>query len=124
VTDARATLAIYRLHRKQWEKGYAVIPIRVPYKAKEKDIGDQLAPEPEISQRSSGDDRSRRTSLPSRTSEGKTTYRKGVSSGLSTIVRHRSKVNSGVGGSKNKWWSELGGAQARDGSKGSIRVVT
>jgi RNA exonuclease 4 len=121
VTDARATLAVYRLHRKQWEKGYAVVPIRVPYKAKSKDIGDQLAPEPEISQKSSDNDGPQRTSLPSKTSKGKP---KGVSSGLSTIVRHRSKVKSGVGSSKVKWWSELGGAQARDGSKGSIRVVT
>ena len=44
--------------------------------------------------------------------------RKGVSSGLSTVVTRRGGLRSG-GGEKTKWWKVLGGA-----GKGSIRLKT
>ena len=47
--------------------------------------------------------------------------RKGVSSGLSTVVRHRTKAKGGVGGTKVKWWSELSGNKG--GSKGHISTT-
>ena len=122
MTDARATMAIYRLHRKQWEKGYAAVPIRVPQKAKTKDIGDQLVSGSKSIGAGDGSKRPTGVSLSSKTSKGITTQRKGVSSGLSTVVRHRPKVKGGVSGNKVKWWSELGGA--REGSKGRVKVIT
>jgi len=110
VTDARAAMAIYRLYRKQWEKGYAVVPIRVLQKEKTKDIGDQLVSESKSIGAGDGSEDGPRPTKLSLSSKTGTIQRKGVSSGLSTVVRHRPKVKGGVGGNKVKWWSELGGA--------------
>jgi RNA exonuclease 4 len=45
--------------------------------------------------------------------------KKGISSGLSTIVTRGGRSGSG-GGEKTKWWKELGGGLAK--SKGSIKI--
>ena len=45
--------------------------------------------------------------------------RKGVSSGLSTVVIRGSRSGSD-GGEKSKWWQELGGGSGK--SKGSMRL--
>ena len=45
--------------------------------------------------------------------------RKGISSGLSTIVTRGGRSGSG-GSEKTKWWKELGGGSAK--SKGSIKL--
>ncbi|KAI9462609.1 ribonuclease H-like domain-containing protein [Russula earlei] len=110
VTDARATMAIYRLHRSQWERGYAVIPIRSQEKVKEVSKGPR--------QRKSI--RTKSVAKISMKASLLSEKRKGVSSGLSTVIRNRRNVRGGVG-TKVKWWSQLAGT--RDGSKGHISVV-
>jgi len=114
VTDARATMAIYRHHRKQWEKGYAVVPIRARQKAKAKEEPNSPRRRESIGT-DGGAKRLTKASLPSETK------RKGVSSGLSTVVRHRTKVKGEVGRAKAKWWTQLG--PTRGGSKGHINDI-
>ncbi|OBZ69895.1 RNA exonuclease 4 [Grifola frondosa] len=102
VTDARATMAIYRIHRKEWEKGQKPHPPgSSTLKRKRADTED-----------TANDDSihlTRKTEFPGG-------GRKGVSSGLSTIMKKRDSVGDSKG--KTKWWKELG-----DGlSKGSIRL--
>ena len=77
-----------RLNRKQWEKGYAVVPIRVKQKTKAKT-------EPKVPRQSKSigaGSVARRATKASLQSESQ---RKGVSSGLSTVVRHRMKAKGG-----------------------------
>ncbi|KAJ6529053.1 ribonuclease H-like domain-containing protein [Mycena vulgaris] len=106
VTDARATMAVYRLHRKEWEKGSA--PLRRPLAAGKK------------RSREEGEDESEEEDEPV---AGKTAAgfpgggRKGVSSGLSTVVRRG--AGGASGGEKAQWWKELGGAS---GSKHRLTV--
>ncbi|KAI9441198.1 ribonuclease H-like domain-containing protein [Lactarius indigo] len=123
VTDARATMAIYRLHGKQWESGYAVVPIRVQRKDRAKEEpNDGDPPAREVSGRTKSNRESRATSRPSKTRARTTTQRKGISSGMSTVVRHSSTTTKGGVGSKNKkWWTVLSGTGK--GSKGSVRVT-
>jgi len=113
VIDARATMAIYRLNRGQWEKGYAAIPIRVQRSAKAK-------AQPKASRKSIRLEgiakRQTEASPPSKTRS------KGVSSGLSTVIRRQVKDKGGTDGTKVKWWSEL--ADTGDSSKGRISVTT
>jgi hypothetical protein len=109
VIDARATMAIYKLNRGQWEKGYSTVPIRVQRNAKAKA---QL----KASRERNGEARRRtEASPPSKTPS------KGVSSGLSTIVRRQMKDKGETDGTKVKWWSELAGTG--DSSKGRISVT-
>ncbi|KAH8996292.1 ribonuclease H-like domain-containing protein [Lactarius akahatsu] len=111
VTDARATMAIYRLHCKQWESGYAVVSIRVPWKERAKEEpNDGDPPNPGL-----------HLTL-QRCVRELTTQRKGISSGMSTIVRHPSMTTKGgVGSTKEKWWTKLSGTG--EGSKGRIRAT-
>ena len=107
-------MAIYRLNRGQWEKGYATIPVRVQRNAKVK------APlKASRERKSTGPEgvarRRTETSPPSKAQS------KGVSSGLSTIVRRQTKNKRGTDGTKVRWWSELSGTG--DSSKGRISVV-
>ena len=105
-------MAIYRLHRKQWEKGYAAVPIRVKQKTK---VEPTIPRQPKSIGAESVARRATKASLPS------SEQRKGVSSGLSTVVRRRMKAKGGVGGTKVKWWTELAGT--KNGSKGRISVT-
>jgi len=102
-------MAIYRLNRGQWEKGYAALPIRVQRNAKAKAQLQALREPKGVATRQTG------ASPPSKTQS------KGVSSGLSTIVRRQKKDTRGTDGTKVKWWSELAGAG--DSSKGRISVT-
>jgi RNA exonuclease 4 len=111
VIDARATMAIYRLHRGQWEKGYAAVPTRV------RKVKAKAQPKASRQQTSVGAEGVRTESSPPSKMKSK-----GVSSGLSTIVHRRAKDKGGMGGAKVKWWTELGGNG--DGSKGHISVTT
>ena len=112
--DARATMAIYRLNRDQWEKGYAAVPIRVRRNAKAKAQSKasrertSVGPEGEAGRRT-------KASPPSKA------QLKGVSSGLSTVVRRQMKDKRGTDGAKVEWWSELAGTG--DSLKGRIRVT-
>jgi hypothetical protein len=105
-------MAVYRLNRGQWEKGYAAVPIRVQRNTKAK-------AQPKASRKSirlEGIERRRtEASPPSKTRS------KGVSFGLSTIVRRQKKDKGGMDGTKVKWWSELAGTG--DSSKGRISVT-
>lgn len=86
LTDARATMAVYRLHRKEWEKGSKPMPAS---SKKRKKLDDE-------------------------TEEFPGGGRKGVSSGLSTVVTGPRK---NVPAAKKAWWKELAG-----GSKGKISL--
>jgi len=118
VTDARATMAIYRLHRKQWESGYAVVPIRVQRKVRAK--AEPYEGDPPTGEVSGRNGERPTTSHRSETRARTTTQRKGISSGVSTVVRRQSTTKGGVDGTKEKWWTVLTGTG--EGSKGSIQV--
>lgn len=90
LTDARATMAVYRLHRKEWEKG-TVQKKHEGKKRKRQDTDKEADVFP-----GGG--------------------RKGVSSGLSTVIRHK---DGGGGTQKTQWWKELG---TGTGSKGSTKI--
>ncbi|KAJ7493645.1 ribonuclease H-like domain-containing protein [Mycena latifolia] len=128
VTDARATMAVYRLHRREWEKGAPPLARLLGKGKGKKHAGDE--------EEESGDSDEEEPALPTK-KKGKESKkegfpgggRKGVSSGLGTIVRRaggsgaggvRSKSGGG-GGEKTQWWTELGGASA--GSKGRLSAL-
>lgn len=100
VTDARATMAIYRLHRKEWEKG------NKPPLTKKRKRADKSQDE----ERGDPDGEDGKAGATSTNPRG---GRKGISSGLTTVVRHGTP-----GDQKTRWWKELG-----EGSKGSIRLT-
>lgn len=110
--DARATMAIYRLNRGQWEKGYAAVPIHVQRNTEAKA---QLKASRKSIRLEGIAGRQTEASPPSKSRS------KGVSSGLSTTVRRQTKDKGGTDGTKVKWWSELAGTG--DGSKGRINVT-
>ena len=104
-------MAIFRLNRGQWETGYATVPVRVQRKAKAtaqpKDARQRKSVEVESAARKRTD-----ASSPAKTRP------KGISSGLSTVVRRKTKDKGGTGRTKVKWWNELAGIG--DGPKGRI----
>ncbi|GBE81278.1 ribonuclease H-like domain-containing protein [Sparassis latifolia] len=124
VTDARATMAVFRLHRKEWEKGQR--PDALPSTTTRSTAKRKRAP-------TEGED-SGSTASPTpskRKVDSPGGGRKGVSSGLSTIVKKRDKgrevmtktrntnIKRDVGSNtKGKWWKELGVTS----SKGSISL--
>ncbi|KAI5119296.1 hypothetical protein M0805_008211 [Coniferiporia weirii] len=154
VTDARATMALYRLHRKEWEKGIRMpmlSPSRVLQKKRkaptEEDDEDDASSGPDEEQDESVSRTcvKQKTTIDVRTSQTKLSKsgtfpgggRRGVSSGLSTVVKHaRGRIKNGkaggggastdAGDGKDKWWATLGGVSVatagRGGSKGSMRV--
>ncbi|KZT22443.1 ribonuclease H-like protein [Neolentinus lepideus HHB14362 ss-1] len=121
VTDARATMALYRLHRKQWEKGKRM-PLPDAFAATSKSGSKKRKREGE----GEGDDGGQTTELPGG-------GRKGVSSGLSVVVKrfgehdvrdhHSDKIHKKSAGDGKKssaqWWKQLGDAGTKV-SKGSI----
>ncbi|KXN82666.1 RNA exonuclease 4, partial [Leucoagaricus sp. SymC.cos] len=176
VTDARATMAVYRLHKKEWEKGSSNGPGHAGSsslkhkrdssvssskkgKGKERDVsadGDSSADE-----NSSDDDdagspiaptpKLKSPSHPKSKSESKSPgekQRKGISSGLSMVIKRRngandasvdrtilsrdhsrtvstSKSSSAGGGGKKAWWAELPGSSSSGRSKrakGSLQL--
>lgn len=99
VTDARATMAVFRLHRKEWEKGFRPLPAPgagASNKRKRVESSEPAAPTP-----------------PGR-------GRKGVSSGLSTIVKRtpQTKSTTAVKTASNNWWTTLNGIAG----KGSMKL--
>jgi len=101
VTDARATMGVFRLHRKEWEKGT-------------RPSGDHGSTSKKRKSRSGGSEGVEEEYGQSSKFPGG--GRKGVSSGLSTVIMRGS--GSGAG-EKSKWWKELGGGSAK--SKGSMQ---
>ncbi|KAF8959250.1 ribonuclease H-like domain-containing protein [Flammula alnicola] len=169
ITDARATMAVYRLHKKEWEKGSRPLPpgskilmttttttttvtstttatsSTSSTKRKEFEFADDESdsdsddestsrdpPQSQVKQKDKAP-----ASAARQADASKSTFpgggRKGVSSGLSTIMRHtggKPHMSGAKGGgagvaaaSKSEWWKQLpGGLSAAGGAKGSIRV--
>lgn len=98
-------MAVFRLHRKEWEKGLALPPAptdpkkRVSAKRKRKDTDDE-------------DESPKAETFPGG-------GRKGVSSGLSVVVRGSKGTKGSQAQKKGEWWKDLpqGG-----GKKGSITM--
>ncbi|KAH9933531.1 ribonuclease H-like domain-containing protein [Amylocystis lapponica] len=91
VTDARATMAVYRIHRKEWENtnkpdAPAFTKRPVHKRKRSEPAGEQSVAAVAVTN----------VEFPG---GGK----KGISSGLSTVVRHR-ETNT----TEKKWWKELG----------------
>ncbi|KAF8599926.1 ribonuclease H-like protein [Ceratobasidium sp. AG-I] len=132
ITDARAAMAIYRLHKRAWDASLPVSHVKpstltlrqeldVDHDSDDSGRGDEAEPQ-----------RKRRPSNESFPGGG----RRGVSSGLSTIVRaNKGKATTRKGaptvGPKNmrhsqapkgKWWQTLGGTGGSTGSKGQIHL--
>ncbi|KAJ7877768.1 ribonuclease H-like domain-containing protein [Mycena leptocephala] len=108
VTDARATMAVYRLHRKEWERTAPRLSASsVSAKGKARMLSDADENEDEYPTE--------------RVSERR---RKGVSSGLSTVVRRSNGVSASGGGKRGKSKGGGGGGRAWDWwrSQGSMRV--
>jgi len=83
VTDARATMAVFRLHRKKWEKG--------------KNDRDMAIKKGKI--RKSDSD----------TGNVANGGKKGFSSGLSTVVKREGSKSS----RKEKWWKVIGESSSK-----------
>lgn len=121
VTDARATMAVYRLHRKEWEKGlrpvaeYAAKTQSKSHKRKatEDDDGDGGEDGDAEDENRGGEREKRRDIYPGG-------GRKGVSSGLSTVVTGGKGPGRGGEAEKQKWWTQIGGGSG--GAKGSMRL--
>jgi len=106
VTDARATMAIYRLHRREWEKGKA---LQLPW-VRDPDRSDH-----------SRTPRKRKRTVGEGDTDPPGVGKKRISTGLSTIVKRSDpqktkNTSSTASKKKTEWWSELGS------SKGSIRT--
>ncbi|KAF6752184.1 ribonuclease H-like domain-containing protein [Ephemerocybe angulata] len=127
VTDARATMAVYRIHKKAWDKllgAFArtdTLSLAVAGKRKAEEEDEEEEDEPRKAKKVKG-------VLPG--PEG----RKGVSSGLSTVVRRGSQVQikgkgkgrgaSGAGGGgedKAQWWAQLPSSSS-GAKKGSMKL--
>ena len=131
-------MAIYRLHRKQWEKAYSTVSMHVrrqhatiqdsPSTSKDASAGSQGK-----RKRKSGlgleaehdSDDSARTESPTKSKRVKTivhasgaVQKKGVSTGL-TVVTKGGKKDTGKKG-RSDWWKEFGGG----GSKGGVNIPT
>ncbi|KAF9075448.1 ribonuclease H-like domain-containing protein [Rhodocollybia butyracea] len=145
LTDARATMAVYRLHRKEWEKGGVSVltaslltktrPKARPQADEDEDADSEDGERHQDAKRKgkrkrplddNEDDEDNEHKPPKPTTKIKDAKsaqlfpgggRKGVSSGLSTIVKKGGKPDSG-GRQKTQWWKELGNS----GSKSSLRV--
>lgn len=115
-------MAIYRLHRRQWERGYAVVPIRVQQKRRAK--AEPNGGDPRVREVSGRVRSNKELSAASHSSKtrAETTFRRtGISSGMSTVVRRPPMTKGAVDGTKEKWWTVLTGTG--EGSKGSVSVT-
>ncbi|KAI0750120.1 ribonuclease H-like domain-containing protein [Daedaleopsis nitida] len=154
VTDARATMAVFRLHRKIWEQNTRPLArarskspsstTPTPTVPRNRSRSTSLAERPEadgslLGSEDEGDPvaHASHTASPTTTKRtGKKTNprksfpgggRRGVSSGLSTVVKRQGTYEKSGRGqakatktqTKDKWWKELGA-----GSKGSLRMKT
>ncbi|KAJ3995117.1 ribonuclease H-like domain-containing protein [Lentinula boryana] len=155
LVDARATMAVYRLHRKEWDHGLKILKTSTSVKMSEAHNGDSNTIETEEKKKDEEFQNVKRKGKRKRTvdEEGVDVLdaeetqspmrshpksellsgkkrgqhgvypgggRKGVSSGLSTIVR-RGGSASERGGRKTQWWKELGSSGSSE-SKGSLRL--
>ncbi|KAG8689715.1 3'-5' exonuclease [Ceratobasidium sp. 394] len=139
VTDARAAMAIYRLHKRAWDASIPIAHLRGSAGIA------RHAPDTDGDSENSGTEslgRPKRKRQPSGSESFPGGGRRGVSAGLSTIVRrgaHKSGTNkTGVYGTKSlagtrnpqhshvgkeKWWQSLGETDGTSGSKGQLRLA-
>ncbi|KAF8169123.1 ribonuclease H-like domain-containing protein [Mycena galopus ATCC 62051] len=115
VTDARATMAVYRLHRKEWERGAPSLRPRAVSGRKTKSAEEV-------------DEDEDKKGTVAKTANAEVFPgggRKGVSSGLGTVVRRGRGGGAVRGGGRGggsgggEWWKELGSA---GGAKASMRI--
>jgi len=100
VTDARATMALYRLHRKEWDKDFKLSYFNVESSVKQ--IGGKH--DTKFNPTETSEEESKPPTKRSFPGGG----RKGVSSGLSTIVRTGAAArNPRSVSSGTKWWQTL-----------------
>ncbi|PCH36663.1 hypothetical protein WOLCODRAFT_167057 [Wolfiporia cocos MD-104 SS10] len=128
VTDARATMAVYRLHRKEWEKGQR--PDRTHHltasTSKSASIATATATEEIVATTESTAIKKKRKRASAEPEEFPGGGRKGISSGLSIITKRRDaggrgKTASGSGASqKQSWWKSLGDGPSK--TKGSLSL--
>ncbi|KAF8901891.1 ribonuclease H-like domain-containing protein [Gymnopilus junonius] len=154
LTDARATMAVYRLYKSEWEQGSRplLLPMPIPLSeettpttittnsttpsGKRKGIDGTSDSESEEEPSPAGKP-SPRTILKGKfkAKGGSVQYpgggRKGVSSGLSTVIRRKGErrvsKSKESGGQEKKaksdWWKQLpGGGALANGSKGSVSL--
>ncbi|EJD08249.1 ribonuclease H-like protein [Fomitiporia mediterranea MF3/22] len=132
VTDARATMALYRLHRKEWDKNFRPVANITSSKSLGKrkvhaedddDDDEQADANTESSPTSSSKSKKSRKNAKPETFPGG--GRRGISSGLSTVVKVTGGVNikkqkrkgeifarvktSESKGTKDNWWTTLDG---------------
>ncbi|OSD02939.1 ribonuclease H-like protein [Trametes coccinea BRFM310] len=168
VTDARATMALFRLHRKEWEKDFRPAVAAVLARARSRSRSKSPARAAAAASASVPLKRARRSSSPSASvapdsdeddaavqpaakkpkskagskrkssasSQNEDTFpgggRRGVSSGLSTVIKRAGGAGSRSASAadktkpktktKEKWWKDLGGGGSSGGSKGSMRL--
>lgn len=118
VTDARATMALYRLHKKEWDKNF-LHGLGQTFKGKKRK-------QDSISSDASYQGTANKKLKVEEIFPGG--GRRGVSSGLSTVVKQRSSsakssiAANGAEGGEGDWWSTLGGIASRTGSKGTLKM--
>lgn len=128
ITDARAAMAIYRLHKHAWDASLPVSHLKPPTTtSRQKTDIDEDNEDVEVDDQPEAK-RKRRSSNESFPGGG----RRGVSSGLSTIVRTNMSKGVARNGAlatrtknaspKGKWWQTLGGSGGTVGSKGQIHL--
>ncbi|KAF8873942.1 ribonuclease H-like domain-containing protein [Infundibulicybe gibba] len=109
VTDARATMAVYRLHKKEWEKP--------PQKPTHNAIAAASAARKPGGKKQKANTNEKGKATINAAATGATVFpgggRKGISSGISIIVHQRGGSNKGTqpaeaGKVKKEWWKEVG----------------
>jgi RNA exonuclease 4 len=119
VADSRATMAIFRLHQKEWEAATSK-PKPTPAHSR-RPAG--VESDPHAAKRKPKDPEPEKLVVKKEFPGG---GRKGVSSGLSTVTKSNRKSDAG-----GDWWKQLPSAQEveagigggrAEGSKGSIRI--
>ncbi|KAI0030010.1 ribonuclease H-like domain-containing protein [Vararia minispora EC-137] len=137
IVDARATMAIYRLHRKQWDQAFNIKPIRVKL---EMQTSEKILPylsskskrkrkqEPKDDKEDNQDHEYSFSPVQSKkqydikVAKSGAVQRKGISSGLSVVVKQNGKKRAaarGPSGAMN-WWEKT----SVGGSSGAIQSMT
>ncbi|KAI0090870.1 ribonuclease H-like domain-containing protein [Irpex rosettiformis] len=101
VTDARATMAVYRIHRKEWDKGFPrPLATSAPSRKRPFSHGDEEGNSDDGADESAAVSSIAMKKL--KTDQYPGGGRKGVSSGLSVVVQRKEKKT------KSGWWKNLG----------------
>ena len=124
VIDARATMAIYRIHKKEWDKDLLPLPVALNSKKRKASDEQEDTPVKETGDTDASQKPFKKFKAARQFPGG---GQKGVSSGLSTIVKRsgqhpkRGASQSTGNEPKEKWWATLNPTLSK-GAKGSIRI--